>query len=54
MYIPKVPYFWHAQHKGTGLSTNLRSEWGMKENGASYVQNILKKEKGGPVIYQNI
>ena len=30
MYTPKVPHFWHEQHlkhEGTGLSTNLRSEW---------------------------
>ena len=27
MYIPKVPHFWHVQHEGTKLSTNLRSQW---------------------------
>jgi len=30
MYIPKALHFWHVQHiqhEGTGLSTNLRSEW---------------------------
>ena len=27
MYIPKVPHYWHLQHEGTGVSTNLRSQW---------------------------
>ena len=27
MYLPKVPHFWHLQHEGTGLFTNLRSYW---------------------------